>query len=237
MDDETTATTRAGVAIVITSPTPSERDPDEPYTSSASARRNNRPHPRSPEDIELATMHPRANLATNPDDTSSVSSSSAPSITITVPRPLNSIIFAPTIYIALVRLLRSHPRDAGDNGNNAGGGGWGLGSNGLREREEAENRIREFQTRRRSGILTRNAGDMGADEDDDDDDDGRGLTREEDEYPPSRSRSPSQRPQHRDSDTATQASEQLPHPLPPSDSLFWRWGPLRRWRLQDRTSY
>lgn len=255
--------------IIITAP--SERGLDTRSTRSTATRRarhSRRTESRSdsPEEIELSDIHPATDHRRRADEDDAGSFSSDPSAssnTISVPRPLQSILFVPTIYTTVVRALRTLTRAHHNEvvhtataaaGADDNGGGWGLGSNGLREREEAENRIREFQQRRRSGILVRNAGEMGEDDDDGEDsaediDEDRGREGERDSYPPSspsRSRSQSQhspvtprnnRPPltHRDSDTATQAS--LPHPLPPSDSLFWRWGPLRRWRLQDRTSY
>ncbi|KAG8901037.1 hypothetical protein FRC01_009950 [Tulasnella sp. 417] len=117
-----------------------------------------------------------------------------------------------------------------------GSGAWGLGNSGLREREEAEDRLRELEVqRRRARLIQRQIEEEGEDEDgagidSGDEADGERRTRAmpdvERQLPPGAN------------EQSTQYSAPSSEPYwAGRSSSFWWWGPLRRWRLQDRTSY
>jgi hypothetical protein len=130
------------------------------------------------------------------------------------------------------------------SGENDDGGGWGLGSIGLREREDAERRIREYQAERRKRALLPPRGqeehDSGEnnewveDEDDENRDSREGLSASVSHW--DESATPVSIPPHAIPPTSTTPDISL-EPFLPSNSLFWRWGFLRRWRLHDRTQY
>lgn len=118
-----------------------------------------------------------------------------------------------------------------------GSGAWGLGNSGLREREEAEDRLRELEVqRRRARLIQRQIeeegedGDGGTGVDSGDEGDGergpRTMPDVERQLPPGAN------------EHSTQYSAPSSEPYwAGRSSSFWWWGPLRRWRLQDRTSY
>ncbi|KIO26027.1 hypothetical protein M407DRAFT_8100 [Tulasnella calospora MUT 4182] len=119
-----------------------------------------------------------------------------------------------------------------------GSGAWGLGNSGLREREEAEDRLRELEVqRRRARLIHRHieeegedvdGGGTGVDSGDEVDGDRgpRTMPDVERQLPPSAN------------EHSTQYSAPSSEPYwAGRSSSFWWWGPLRRWRLQDRTSY
>ncbi|KAF8342947.1 uncharacterized protein EI90DRAFT_3149971 [Cantharellus anzutake] len=124
---------------------------------------------------------------------------------------------------------------------------WALGAYGLVQREEAERRIREFKERRKTQRLLSQERYVENEEREEDWEDEYGeheqrdalerLQREVDAEAASPSvtrRRGNRSPSHSPSRSAVTS---LPDPLPPSGSIFWLWGPLRRWRLQDRTVY
>lgn len=220
-------------------------------------------------------------------DVHSITTATTESVTdpVLVPSLIRNVPFVPALYTSCVHAIRilrrahvkaaraevgaagssartrGHRATRGDGANpGATGGtdeGWGLGNFGLREREEAERRIREFQEERRRRMLippdAGNEEDGGGWHDVDDDDADASFAAHDDEgtalprrrrgssdlsvLPPPTALRP-QRPSlhHHPSDPGVD-DPALPHPLPPNDSLFWKWGPLRRWRLQDRTTY
>ncbi|KAG8901771.1 hypothetical protein FRB99_005109 [Tulasnella sp. 403] len=109
---------------------------------------------------------------------------------------------------------------------------WGLGNNGLRERDEAEERLRELEIQRRRAMLL--SGDEGTESGVEVDDE------------PSNDRT--DRNAHSDGEVGGRSStrrttnrRQSIAPIEPPwaqrSSSFWWWGPLRRWRLQDSTVY
>ena len=155
-------------------------------------------------------------------------------------------------------LSRQQPNTSTRDGGTGAGEGWGLGSHGLREREEAERRIQAFRAeRRRQMLIPEEAGERSDDDEEQDDgfededeseSDGDGENEHGHSYPPPRVATPL--PHHsttnedledwgirQDEARTPDPSAPLPEPLPPAGSLFWRWGPLRKWRLQDRTVY
>lgn len=110
----------------------------------------------------------------------------------------------------------------------SGTNAWGLGNNGLREREEAEDRLRQLDLERRRGMLLN--------DDDEVNEDGN----------PHRQRTMEQMDtdielrEMGETPSLPVQSPQRTHPQPPwaeRSRSFWWWGPLRRWRLQDQTEY
>ncbi|KAG8963172.1 hypothetical protein FRC03_003319 [Tulasnella sp. 419] len=128
----------------------------------------------------------------------------------------------------------------GTNGAELGGaGGWGLGNFGLREREEAERRIREFNERRRQSELLPEIEGRSSDADDT-------SGHSSDEAGPRETPTSRRNPANHDS-TVTPTERRIeekpernqPEPTWTQEKsrTFWWWGPLRRWRLQDVTQY
>ncbi|KAG8932783.1 hypothetical protein FRC02_000552 [Tulasnella sp. 418] len=128
----------------------------------------------------------------------------------------------------------------GTNGAELGGaGGWGLGNFGLREREEAERRIREFNERRRQSELLPEIEGRSSDADDT-------SGHSSDEAGPRETPTSRRNPANHDS-TVTPSERRIeekpernqPEPTWTQEKsrTFWWWGPLRRWRLQDVTQY
>jgi len=121
---------------------------------------------------------------------------------------------------ATQRLALDRIRAEGENGHVTT---WRLGESGLREREEAEERLRQFEARRRAEQL------LGREEDEDGGDEN--IWNAEDR-PIGSSSSGLMEPR---------AVGRRTHPEPPwsqeRSSGFGWWGPIRRWRLQDRTVY
>jgi len=173
---------------------------------------------------------------------------------IIVPARMRNIPLIPSIYtscvLAMRALRRAHHtatqaevRQSQAAARVGGDTGWGLGNYGLREREEAESRIRDFQAERRRRMLLRELD--GEDDEGWHDEEGDvaemaapSLPSHRDEADPSAPPLTAPTAAHTRSPLRHQESDgSLPHPFPPSDSLYWRWGPLRRWRLQDRTNY
>ncbi|KAF8314934.1 hypothetical protein DL93DRAFT_2227649 [Clavulina sp. PMI_390] len=263
-DARGTGSARFMSAIVPGSLTRRQRSATAQTITNGSASIHSSENSRNHESIELSVMgstHTTNNAAQGDelDDSPSV---------VAVPTALTYIPLAPTLYTSALRGWRSLTRAHRDEVINVAmsrpaqaqeGTGWGLGDYGLREREEAEQRIRDFQAERRRRMLLGEDSslaeqdeverDIAAGDDDDDDDDeiGRGFF-----YPPpppafhSASGAPSPHssiplqpmPGPSEERAESEATDDpLPHPLPPNDSLFWRWGPLRKWRLQDRTTY
>jgi len=208
------------------------------------------------------SLHSASTTTNPPASTTGVSSSGTPQM-----GPfLRNVPFAARIYASAVRSFRSirraHARAAEAQAlevsaaelakANSGGAteGWGLGNFGLKEREEAERRIQIFQEeRRRRALLTSGDEEGGEDEGEGSDDGGSidlearrelELQRQVDPYLPSTDPTP---PQSRlKMPNSPLPRERAPSPgtsdpLPPVGSVFWWWGPLRRWRLQDRTVY
>ena len=163
----------------------------------------------------------------------------------------HSVPFVNSISNFINELRQAHILENAQHNPRRGGEGegWALGNYGLVQREEAERRIMEFKERRRNEGLLNNgqSADIGEREEDWEDEEGdvaeeermaalemlqrevnadssRPLPPNQNQRSPRRSPSPSTLPS-------------LPDPLPPSGSIFWWWGPLRRWRLQDRTVY
>ncbi|KAG8864496.1 hypothetical protein FRB96_004999 [Tulasnella sp. 330] len=194
-------------------------------------------------------------------------SSTASSFSPTGPSSLSSTnngFFMRYLPIAYFTRLRQEHRSAtqsqalerlqanAENGHASRGrdAGWRLGESGLRERAEAEERLRQFEARRREGQLMRSRMGSGEDDDDDGGEDSEGSNEggnggggdgiESWRAPEGGFRTPR---------ATEEPSSSLPHPvvgrrtqpnLPWSQQTstgFWWWGPLRRWRLQDRTEY
>ena len=120
-----------------------------------------------------------------------------------------------------------------------GGGGWGLGNFGLRERDEAERRIREFTVEQRRGQLRRTS--SGEGEDGDGGGEERSLEDRELQAGPSRTQDMGRTPDELPMPTSQPPRGRKTHQDPPwvqnQSRPFWWWGPLRRWRLQDSTTY
>ena len=255
--NESTGDRPSELVEVIASPTENQ---GTSASSRASLRR--RPQGATPDmnEIEMTTMRQGDSIG-GEDDSVTSDSTSAP---ITVPARMRNIPLVPSIYTSCVlamRALRRAHRTAAQaevsqsQGTARGGAdtGWGLGNFGLRERAEAERRIRDFRAERRRRMLLGET---------DGEDEGGWRDEEYDVVdiatPPLSSQGrevgghggssdvdsslvlplPSPDAVHtRPPSRPHELDDSLPHPLPPSDSIYWRWGPLRRWRLQDRTTY
>ena len=251
---------------VVVATSPSENQETASFASSSnrlSLRRHSRTIARSADEIEMSRM--RAGDSTRDEDESSTSDSVA--ATIAIPAWIRNIPLMPSIYtssaLAIQALRREHRAAARAEVSQSratslggSGAGWGLGNYGLREREEAERRIRDFQEERRRRMLLSHESSMPGETDGEDEGgwhDEEGVTNEiaasslsaggsgshkvgpSPTLPPTVPPTAHTRPRLKRRGRGSDGS--LPHPLPPSDSLFWRWGPLRRWRLQDRTTY
>lgn len=135
-------------------------------------------------------------------------------------------------------------------GVDGGGSAWGLGNIGLRERDEAEERLRELNNqRRREMLLSRRDRDDSSDHgveiemdvstwadrvrDPNAPQPGRDYhSLDMDRTTPDPASSSNKRPSNRGTDRSE------PEPVwATRSSSFWWWGPLRRWRLQDSTTY
>ncbi|KAG9014500.1 hypothetical protein FRB93_013625 [Tulasnella sp. JGI-2019a] len=176
------------------------------------------------------------------------SASLSPSAPTSASSTINNTWLARILPIGYFTRLRNEHRSATQSqalqrlqaNAESGGREWRLGESGLREREEAEERLREFEARRREGMLMRSSEDDGGGAETDDDGAGGGGESGGSWQAVGRRRTAPR--------TKMEQSSTLPVPVvgrtqpEPAWSQqistgFWWWGPIRRWRLQDRTEY
>lgn len=205
---------------------------------------NGAPPPRAAPTPPPSSDQPSTTLASQASSSNAVDNSSAPpSITSTqrTPQAFIARILPTTLYRSWLRLRHAHTaatqsqaleqlkiREEVSPTTNT----WGLGSNGLRERDEAEDRLREVEIQRR---MSRLIGGSGSGEEE-------GRSSWEDRAPIGSTAEERDAARFADVERQGSQDEYPPPVIPPPiweerSSSFWWWGPLRRWRLQDRTRY